>query len=597
MVRLVSKGLVLLLLHVLSFPLLSLGQETEMSVQVKNGIEEDIRLAKEFEQNSDFNQASSAYHKAANAYWTYGASSKAIDCFHKALVMSEKLGNSNALFVINTNIGLIYSDQTDYQNAIKYFTEASKIAEKLGRKIDITSSLLNKSNVLFELGKYDEALAILTKVNELAQELNDYKLLRNTYSLLTKVYDKTGQREESAKYFDLFAAITRKIQQGEMQKNEEEAQKLVSQAKNRVIEVEAQKEATEKELLEKDVELMEKQRFLERAEQESRERLMQIELLNKEKQLQQAIIDQQKLMRNVYIFIIFTTIVIAALIYYSYREKKKANLLLQHKNDEISRQNHEIQSQAEQLSELNKLKDKLFSIISHDLRSPLSSLITLLSLTKQGFFTEEGFQNVLKELSKNVGYTSSLLENLLVWAQSQMSGSTVKLVVFHLHEIVNSKIDFFEDQLRIKSIKINNNIKPEVTLYADKDMIDIVIRNLIANAIKFTSEEGSIMIESLEVGNEVEICVSDTGVGVSKENLSKLFGKEIISTRGTSNEKGSGLGLILCKDFVQLNGGKIWAESIQGKGSKFFFTVKSGKNAPNEPLVLAKDNTNTTLSS
>lgn len=571
-----SINFILPVLIMLLIPFFVVSQESSIPQSVTKSLNDEIRLGNESEEKSDFNLASFYFHKVGNTYWGYGDNQKAITYFQKALAMSQKLGNLNAQFVLNNNIGLIYSDIFDYSNALTSFTEATAAAEKMGRKNDVTSSMLNRANVLYELARYDEAISVLNRVLANAQELNDAKLLRNTYSVLTKLYDKIGNRDESAKYFDLFAAITRKVQQDEMRAKEEEVNKLVSQAKSRVMEIEAEKVATEKELQEKDIELMQKQRFLERAEQESRERLMKIELLSKESELQQAIIRQQQLMRNVYLIIIITTLIIAALIYYNYREKKKANLLLQSKNEEISRQNVEIQSQAEQLKGLNLLKDKLFSIIAHDLRSPLGSLITLLNLTRQGYFTEAGFKDVLVELSKNVDYTSTLLENLLVWAQSQMRGTVVNQKEFELFELVENKINLFDDQIKGKNIKIKNLIEKSTTICADKDMIELVIRNLIANAIKFTTEQGEITVSSRATGNMMEVCVSDSGIGISKDNLPKLFGREIFTTRGTLNEKGTGLGLILCKEFVELNGGRIWVESIVNKGSKFFFSVKRG---------------------
>lgn len=583
-----SINFILPVFLMLLIPFFVVSQESSIPQSVTKSLNDEIRLGNESEEKSDFNLASFYFHKVGNTYWSYGDNQKAITYFQKALAMSQKLGNLNAQFVLNNNIGLIYSDIFDYSNALKSFTEATAAAEKMGRKNDVTSSMLNRANVLYELARYDEAISVLNRVLANAQELNDAKLLRNTYSVLTKVYDKIGNRDESAKYFDLFAAITRKVQQDEMRAKEEEANKLVSQAKSRVMEIEAEKVATEKELQEKDIELMQKQRFLERAEQESRARLMKIELLSKESELQQAIIRQQQLMRNVYLIIIITTLIIAALIYYNYREKKKANLLLQSKNEEISRQNVEIQSQAEQLKGLNLLKDKLFSIIAHDLRSPLGSLITLLNLTRQGYFTEAGFKDVLVELSKNVDYTSTLLENLLVWAQSQMRGTVVNQKEFELFELVENKINLFDDQIKGKNIKIKNLIEKSTTLYADKDMIELVIRNLIANAIKFTTEQGEIIVSSRVAGNMMEVCVSDSGIGISKENLPKLFGREIFTTRGTLNEKGTGLGLILCKEFVELNGGRIWVESIVNKGSKFFFSVKRGDISaePGNPKIV-----------
>lgn len=575
--RLIPRTLQLKFLFILTLTVFiqsfSFAQEVAIPLEVKQEAEKDAILGKEYQQKEDFNQAAYYFSKSANAYWVHGDLVNAIDFFQKALSNSEKLGNQNAIYVLNTNLGLINTDLGRTEKALENFIKATEIARQLGRKHDMASSLLNQANINYDTDRLNEALDLLNTIHSLAQELNDAKMLRNTYSLFTKVYDKMGKREESAKYFDLFAAITRKIQQEEMQRKEEEAKRMVSQAASRVLEVEAEKQATEKELLIRDLELVQKQKVLEEAERESREQQMQIDLLNKEKELQQAVIFHQEQMRKVYIAIIVMVLVFSAYILYSYYEKRKANLLLQLKNDEIIRQNQEIQAQAEQLKELNQLKDKLFSIISHDLRSPLGSLISLLNLTQEGYFTEEGFREVIDELSKNVGYTTELLENLLRWAQSQMQGLNINPSYFNPYEVAGAKLDLYKEQANNKGIILKNLIPQDIQGYADSAMIELVFRNLIANAIKFC-ESGSIITTSASLTNDMLlISVSDTGQGISPQNLEKLFGKEIFSTRGTSNEKGTGLGLMLCKDFVALNGGKIWAKSILGVGSEFFFTI------------------------
>jgi signal transduction histidine kinase len=556
--------------------------------EIKKEIQSDLAIGEEFEKKSDYNQAAFLYNKSANVYWVYGHLESAIELFEKALDMSERIGNLNGIYVLNTNIGLIHTDLGENEKALANFIKATETARELGRKFDIASSLLNQTNICFETGLLNESLIKLNEAHAIAQELNDIKLLRNAYSLYTKVYDKTGQRDESAKYFELFAAVTRRIQQEEIQRKEEEAKKMVSQVTSKMIEVEAEKQATKKELHERDIELVEKQKYLEQAEQESRERLMQIELLSKERELQQAIISRQKLIQNIYIGIIVTILGFTVLIFYFYHEKRKANALLQQKNNEISRQNTEIQEQAKQLRELNQLKDKLFSIISHDLRSPLGSLYTLLSLTKEGYFTEEGFKSVINELSKNVGYTSELLENLLKWAQSQMQGTKINPNDFNLIEATNNKLEFYAEQAKAKGITLKNLIGDGITVFADRDMIELVLRNLIANAIKFSNNGSTVSVSAIQKIEEVEICVSDTGLGIPPENMEKLFGKEIFTTNGTLHEKGTGLGLILCKDFITINGGKIWAKSTHGKGSKFFFTLPK-KNANNGKTILSKN--------
>lgn len=535
--------------------------------------QEDARLGAESEEQSDINQASYFYNKAANTYWALNDLDNAKTLFNKALQMAIKIGNHNAIYILNTNLGLINAEMSSFKEALEHFVKAGESAQQLNRRQDFATSMLNQANVLYEIEKYTDALDLLKQAESIAQESNDSKMLRNAYSIFAKVYDKMNMREESANYFNLFAALTRKIQQEEILRKEEEAKQMVSQATSRVREVEAEKQATERELVERDMELVQKQRILEETEQVTREQLMQIDLLNKERELQQAIISHQNQMRNIYLGVIVLILIFSAYILYSYNEKKKANQLLHQKNVEISRQNVEIHEQAQQLRELNNLKDKLFSIISHDLRSPLGSLITLLNLTQEGYFTEEGFKDVIDELSKNVGYTSELLENLLRWAQSQMQGLKVVPSTFNIREIADDKLKLYEEQAQNKGITLRNQIDPQITAYADSAMIELVFRNLIANAIKFC-DKGSVVTTTASHSNGlVMVSVSDTGQGISSENLKKLFGSEIFSTRGTSNEKGTGLGLLLCKDFVSLNGGEIWAKSVEGVGSEFFFTL------------------------
>ncbi len=536
-------------------------------------IQQELQLAEKHEQDGEFNQAAYYYNKLANTYWSKNNLDSASSYFLKALEMSEKLGNDNAVYVLNTNLGLINTEQGEIQEALNYFSKATETARQVGRKNDVASSLLNEANAAFELNRNKDALLLLDKTSNIAQEQNNTKLLRNAYSLYTKVYEALGNTEQSAKYFDLFAALTRKIQDENIRQKEQEVQERVTEATSRVREVEAAKQATEQELSLKDLELIQKQKILERAEKETREQQMQIDLLNKERELQQAVISHQEQMRKIYIAVIILIFLFSSFIFYSYQEKRKANIQLKHKNDEISRQNKEIQEQAEKLRELNQLKDKLFSIIAHDLRSPLGSLLTLLNLTQQGYFTKEGFKEVIDELSKNVGYTTELLENLLKWAQSQMQGLKIQPTYFNLHDVANSKFELYKEHASEKGIELINNIDKEISVFADSAMIELVYRNLIANAIKFSKKGGTVTAKAKVENNQVTATVSDTGTGIEPENLKKIFGKEIFSTKGTSNEKGTGLGLMLCKDFITLNKGEIWVKSEAGKGSDFYFTI------------------------
>lgn len=541
--------------------------------EAKKSIDELIQKGSDAEATNDYNQAAFCYHQAGNTYWTHGFLLEAIDQFKKALSSSEKLSSLNGIAVLNTKIGLLYTELKNYESSLSFFSKSLEIARKMGRKQDIVSSLLNVANSYNELERYNESIPFLNEAETIAKDLTDTKLLRNCYSLMTRVYDKLGDRERSTQYFNLFASISKNIQQQEMAKKESEAKMMVEQANSKVLEVETVKQATEQELAQKKQELQVNKENLSKVEQLTKEQQMQIDLKNKENALMQAELEQQRIMRNIYIGIILVGLIITSLIYFGYQKIKKQNILLSTKNIEISRQKDEIEKQAEELRDLNALKDKLFSIISHDLRSPLASLISMLNMSKEGHFTADEQQSILSELSKNVEYNTELLENLLKWASSQMKGSVIRPIVFDIKDVVTSKVQLYEKAARLKGIEIIDNTIKETNVFADKDMIEIVVRNLITNAIKFSKSGDLITITSSSKNGTVCVCVADNGKGIPKEEIGKLFGKQVFSTRGTQNEKGTGLGLILCKDFIHKNEGDIWVESQENVGSKFYFIL------------------------
>lgn len=234
-----------------------------------------------------------------------------------------------------------------------------------------------------------------------------------------------------------------------------------------------------------------------------------------------------------------------------------------------------LKTQAKELLALNQLKDQLFSIISHDLRSPLASLIDILNAADDGEISEEEFKSFLPMLSKNVGHTTALLENLLYWSKSQLKGDTVQPESFDLKTLTQSKLLFFEKRASEKNIRLEDNVTSDTYLLADRSMVAIVLRNLISNAIKFCNNNDLISISAKVDPLATTVCVSDTGVGMDDETLDKLFGPELVTTMGTNQEKGTGLGLKLCKNFIEKNEGKIWAESTRGKGSRFYFQLKN----------------------
>ena len=194
-------------------------------------------------------------------------------------------------------------------------------------------------------------------------------------------------------------------------------------------------------------------------------------------------------------------------------------------------------------------------------------------------------------LANNVGHTSELLENLLHWAKSQLQGETIHPVHFDLKTMVDHKMNLLEKKALEKGIHIQNKMQENTCILADQHMIELVLRNLLANAIKFCKKDDSITITAEADDKLTTVCVCDTGVGIPEKNLKKLFASETFTTQGTESEKGTGLGLLLCKDFVEKNNGNIWVESTLDKGSQFYFTVPNASLAV--PPVLMKEVRNT----
>lgn len=258
-------------------------------------------------------------------------------------------------------------------------------------------------------------------------------------------------------------------------------------------------------------------------------------------------------------------------------ELKTANKDLERKNKELRSQNDIINSQKKQLDELNKTKDKFFSIVAHDLKNPMHSLIgfTDLLLTKYANLKEEKKLIFIKTINKSSKHLYELMVNLLDWSRAQSRSLQVTPDLVFLSEIVTETILPLRSNINEKNITLHINIPNDITAYIDPNMLETVIRNLLSNAIKFSNKGGNIYINSLLGNDYVELSIKDEGVGIPEKKLKNLFtiGK-IRSSTGTEQEKGTGLGLILSKEFIELNNGSITAHSTE-KGTEFIIKIPS----------------------
>lgn len=252
--------------------------------------------------------------------------------------------------------------------------------------------------------------------------------------------------------------------------------------------------------------------------------------------------------------------------------------LMEENASEFARLNVELEKSQSRLQELNANKDKFFSIISHDLRSPFTSIIGFAEVMLEDIdiLSKDDIKEFTGSIYKSSKNIQNLLENLLQWSRVQTGRIEFNPIHFDLNHLANDVIALYQVNAARKKIELSNSIENDYQINADKFMIDTVLRNLISNSIKFTPQGGKIQIVLNENSekNSLQISIEDTGVGMTPEILSKLFKiDEHVTTKGTEKEKGTGIGLILCKEFIEKHGGNIWAESIIGEGSKFKFTL------------------------
>ena len=246
----------------------------------------------------------------------------------------------------------------------------------------------------------------------------------------------------------------------------------------------------------------------------------------------------------------------------------KTHLELKQAHDKISRQ-------AESLKELNATKDKMFSVISHDLRAPLGGIKSMLDLMYEDQSANKQISlQSLNSLKNAADQTYNLLENLLYWSRSQRGRLVNNPEMINLYDLVIENMELLQTMSDNKKIEVNNQVDPHATALADRNMVKTVLRNLIINAIKFTREKGQITMANEYKDGLLEVSVTDNGVGIQKQNLEKILNmKEYYTTFGTKREKGSGLGLNLCIDFIRRNNGELYIDSEYGKGSTFTFTL------------------------
>ena len=461
---------------------------------------------------------------------------KALEYYFNADLIGKQINNKKLKSITLSNIGEAYNLKGDYIKALDYQKKALKLKEEIGDKKRLTITYTELGIIYKNVEDYDKALDYLNKGIALATEINFKYQLIKCYLNLSEVYTGLGSHKKALEYYKMYIEAKDKLYSEE--------------SKQTIAELQAKYQVERKD--------------------KDNERLKHTEQLNT------AQIRNQQLIIGFVLFILLGLFIMMVIFHSRYQQNQRLNVQLSLKNKEIEDQQMYVQKLNNELKDANVTKDKFFSIVAHDLKSPFNSLLVLTSLLIEDYdtFTEDERKKFIAQIKASSENTFALLQNLLDWASAQMGKTMLVQEKIDISKISEETLLLLMPIARNKKISIKSDIPLNTIAYADKNMVSTVFLNLVTNAIKFTPHNGQVNIRSIVENNHVEVEVSDSGVGISPDTLNKLFRiDQKIQTAGTDKEKGTGLGLILCKEFIEKNNGKIWVKSIEGKGSQFYFSL------------------------
>jgi signal transduction histidine kinase len=481
------------------------------------------------------------------------------------------------------NLGRLYTIQGKYDEALSHHKSALAITRSLADRREEASSL-NAIGILYSLMKNDaKSLANHEVALRLRQELNDQEGLAESYNSIGALYLKQGN---FARTISNALAALQHGRESQAQEQIFKSSELLRQGYKGLGDYENALKYSELSLGihefiqngKQERDLLETQNRYVVGKKESEIQRLQSLRFQRDRE-----IAEQKRFRNFLFTLVALVFVIAGLLLILYLVKRRSNVILQVAKKEVQQQN-------EKLQELNHTKDKFFSIISHDLKGPLNSLTSFshLLIDHTESLSKEEIKMLATDLDKSVKNLLTLLENLLEWSRSQTGTIDFSPKVFDLRELLQNNKNLLESQASTKKIAILLDAPEYFSVNLHKPSINTVVRNLVSNAIKFTREGGKITLGIESDKEKMTIYISDDGVGMSQEVVEKLFRLDSKhSTRGTADEKGTGLGLILCSEFIEKNGGKIQVKSTEGRGSVFTITFKASVVVGEVPATVA----------
>ena len=468
---------------------------------------------------------STIYNNLAVIYFNQGDNEKSKHYLEEALALAQKLKDEPMVCGINVNLGEIYQKDKQYDKAMEYYKtglENPAIENLPEQKI---YTLYDIASLHYDLKEYRTAIKYTEDALAIANKLNITIHNVELYHLLAKSYEKVH---------DYKAAL--------------ESEKLLKIYNDSLFNIQSTEKIAE----------IQSKYDLDAAEKENL-------LLKKDNKIQALTIAKQQNRQWFLLILLLLILLTIGLVYRKMKKDRKINVLLSAKNEEINLKSQE-------LERANLDKDKFFSILAHDLRNPFNSILGSLEILNNDYnsLNDDERKQFIDLINKSAASTNKLLANLLEWSMVQQGRISLEIKPNNLSALVKESVILHQNLALRKDIEIHNEIQEKFIAFFDKKSISVTINNLINNAIKFTQPKGKVTISATKNNDHISISVKDTGIGIPCNKLESLFKIEgTCSTPGTDSEPGTGLGLILCKEFIEKNNGQIKVSSEEGKGSCF----------------------------
>lgn len=509
----------------------------------------------------------------------------------RGLIVFKRIKNEKGIAYCYFSLGLIHDNKKEYYVATDYMQKALNVRLKNNDMLGVAACYSNLGDLASKQQNYEKAIEYLKKSKVMFEKVQDYRGVALTYYRLSENYLRQNQIDTA------LVAVKNALIASEKSGNLE----IIKQCYRQFSVIYALKKDFEQ-AYQYQVKFFIYGDSLFNQQKNRQFAELSQKYDNEKKALQIALLEGKNENQQVFVLMLGIALISLALFlavsYRNQKQRKKANLKLQAQtkqieeknfslttlNEEILSRNKLVETKNKELQQLTQIQNKLFSIISHDFKNPLISLYGSLMIFENDDFGEEEKKIALVALKNELDQTSNLLDNLLHWSLRQMKENKIKTQVFNFQDIVKETFALLKPQTDKKNVSLVNQIENSLLVWADKEMLTMVLRNLLHNAAKYSFENSQIIVFSkiADTKNQVIIGVQDFGRGMNESNMKRLFGLEHYSSSGTAQEKGSGFGLLLCKDFVEKNGGKIWVTSKENEGSIFYFSVPTKHEVSNK---------------